>query len=142
MAIVQMPAQPGKGRGNKFNARKTWIDDPLTGAPLLFDSQGEAGRYCELCIRVRAGEISDLRRQVPYIFFVNGVRIATYEADFVYWDVPASEQVVEDFKSQATKTQTYLLKKKLMLACYGITIRESGAPAKPRSPRRKKGTAA
>src|SRR5690242_19685172 len=116
MAIVQLPAPQGKG--NKFNARKTWIDDPLTGAPLLFDSAGEAGRYCELCTLVRAGEVSDLRRQVPYIFVVNGVRVGVYQADFVYWDVRVSEQVVEDFKG--VRTDVYRMKQKLMLACYGI----------------------
>ena len=44
------------------------------------------------------------KRQVP---------IGNYVADFVYYDIFKGQKIVEDVKSEATKTQVYKLKKKL-----------------------------
>lgn len=88
-----------------------------------FDSQGELDRFLELSILERAGVISKLRHHVTYAFTVNGVKVGSYEADYVYEE--KGRVVVEDFKQQHTRTEAYQLRKKLMLACHGITIRES-----------------
>lgn len=96
-----------------------------------FDSAKEARRHAELKLLERAGEISNLRRQVPYELIPNQYngkklleRKVEYIADFVYHDNKTGEDVVEDTKSKATKTPVYIVKRKLLLFRYGIKIRE------------------
>lgn len=86
-----------------------------------FDSQREYARWCELKIMLGAGEIRDLHRQVRYDLKVNGVLVCYYVADFVYTTV-GNVTVVEDVKG--VRTGVFLLKKKLMKACWGVDIRE------------------
>lgn len=105
-------------RGRKYRNVPTVVDG------LRFDSKGEAARWGELRLLERAGAIADLRRQVVYPLEVNGVLVAAYVADFVYLE--GGETVVEDYKSAATRTAAYRLKAKLMLACHGIRVRETG----------------
>ena len=114
-----------------------------------FDSIHEYKRYRELLLLQRAGAISDLRRQVPFElipaqyeliptgeFFVRGERkgqekhkrvcveqSVVYNADFVY--TMDGKTVVEDAKSEATRTKDYIIKRKLLLYFYGIQIKES-----------------
>ena len=95
-----------------------------------FDSNKEGARYEELKLLQRAGEISDLRLQVPFELVPNQKRngkvierAVKYIADFVYTDKDG-ETVVEDVKSPATKTAVYTLKRKLMLWEFGIEIKE------------------
>lgn len=113
-----------------------------------FDSVHEYKRYRELLLLQRAGKISDLCRQVPfelipaqyeYIptgeFFVRGERkgqekvkrvcieqSVVYNADFVY--TMDGKTVVEDTKSDPTKTKDYIIKRKLILFLKGIKISE------------------
>jgi hypothetical protein len=69
---------------NKFNARKTTFDG------ITFDSKHEKDRYCELKQRLRDGEITDLKMQVPFElvpgFTCRGkkYRPIIYIADFMY----------------------------------------------------------
>lgn len=108
---------------------------------IVFDSKGELARWEELRLLERTGEVRELRRQVVYLLKVGRVKVGTYVADFVY-RIPVllhppggpSMEVVEDFKG--VRTPAYRLKKKLMLALYGIEILETGAPQ--RRPRRAK----
>ena len=125
--------------GTKYNATKVTVDGHT------FDSKHEANRYLELKLLERAGEISDLRLQVEYELIPNqydieerygknGRRLkpkevllerkCCYVADFVYTDNRTGETVVEDTKSEATRTPEYIIKRKLVLAKYGIRIRE------------------
>lgn len=90
---------------------------------IIFPSKKEASRYSELKMLLRSGYISDLRWQHPYKIVVNGVLICTYLADFRYLDKDGRE-VVEDVKSQPTKTAVYRLKAKLMLAVHAIRVIE------------------
>jgi hypothetical protein len=85
-----------------------------------FDSKREYARWCDLKNLQRAGEISDLRRQVRYPLIVNGVKVCTYVADFVY--VQGGATCVED--SKGVRTQAYVVKRKLMLALHSIDIKE------------------
>ena len=87
----------------------------------IFDSQREYRRWRELFAQQQAGRISGLRRQVPFKLHVNGIAICRYVADLVY--VENGQRVVEDVKGR--KTAMYLLKRKWMLAEYGIEIRET-----------------
>lgn len=120
---------------SKYHNEKTEVDG------IVFDSKKEANRYRELKLMEKAGEITDLRRQVKYELipaqYEMGTRIqgskvqtvercvekaVTYYADFVYRDNMTEETVVEDAKG--VKTEAYKIKKKLMLWVHGIKIRE------------------
>ena len=110
---------------NKYNAKKTLVDG------IVFASAAEAHRYKELKLLERAGEISDIRLQVPYVFTLKGKKIFTYYADFVYAKYRQQtlaviiELIVEDVKSKITcRIPIYRLKKKLIEAQYNIVIRE------------------
>lgn len=110
----------------------------------VFDSKKEFHRWSELSLLERAGEITNLQRQVPYLLipeqrapstevYKKGSRAGQpkpgpvlerkvmYVADFVYED--NGETVVEDAKGMRTKD--YVLKRKLMLYRYGIRIKET-----------------
>lgn len=110
---------------SKYGNRKTTVDG------FGFDSAKEARRYTELALLQRAGEISDLRRQVTFWLipaqYMGGKlveRPVGYVADFVYVDNKTGKTVVEDVKSKATKTPVYIIKRKLLLQNYGIRIVE------------------
>jgi DNA-binding transcriptional regulator PaaX len=96
---------------------------------MTFDSRHEMRRYQELDVLQCGGAIRNLKRQVPYDLAVNGIKVCRYVADAVYeelWPALGGEWrvVVEDAKSPATRTPAYKLKRALMRACLGITIRE------------------
>lgn len=105
----------------KYHAKRTRLDG------LTFDSQKEAQRYAELKLLERAGQIHSLRRQVKYELIpaqkIHGrtvERACSYIADFVYEE--NGQTVVEDVKGFRTKD--YLIKRKLMLERYGVSVRE------------------
>ncbi len=90
-----------------------------------FQSQKERDRYITLKMLQTARIIKDLECQVEFILAVEGKKVCSYYADFVYTDVISGKVIIEDVKSVATrKLSTYRIKKKLMQACYGITVRE------------------
>ena len=105
----------------KYKNRKLTIDGEV------FDSQREYARYRELALLERAGQISDLKRQVRYELIptqrIGGnvvEKSCVYIADFVYTE--NGETVVEDTKGFRTKD--YIIKRKLMLHVHGIRIKE------------------
>lgn len=106
---------------SKYNAKKTTVGTEI------YDSQFEAFRHQQLKLLERAGEIRNLRRQVPFVLIpsqrVGNVkeRAVSYIADFVYDDSEGS-QIVEDAKG--VKTKEYVIKRKLMLYIHGIAIKE------------------
>ena len=66
---------------------------------------------------------------------MNGQHICDYVADFVYAESflgsAVESVIVEDYKSLATMTPIFAIKRKLMLACHGIEIRVTGKGVKP-----------
>lgn len=86
-----------------------------------FDCKAEYGRWNRLKQFQDLGMITDLERQIPYRFEVNGVLICTYNADFRY-KMPDGTVVVEDYKGKII-TPEFRLKQKMMLAFYGIKLR-------------------
>lgn len=125
-AKLKLPGKPSKYRAV-----------PVVVDGIRFASKKEARRWGELKIFEKAGKIWSLERQVRYRCEVNGTLICTYVADFRYCRVPSSHSlpaskfwasgypaylVVEDVKG--FRTREYQMKRKLMLACYGITITE------------------
>lgn len=92
---------------------------------ITFDSKKEMYRYRELKLLLKAGEIVDLKLQVPFTlqeaftdYTGKKQRPITYLADFVYVDKEKKQQVVEDVKGM--RTEKYLLKKKLFLYKYPL----------------------
>ena len=69
----------------------------------------------------KSGIISNLELQKRFKFVVNGVAICSYVADFCYLDASGRE-CVEDVKG--FKTREYVIKSKLMIACFGIRVTE------------------
>ncbi len=104
-------------RSKESKWRNTPVGDPHDGH---FDSTLEHTTWIDLKRRQQAGEISDLKRQVTYHLKVSGVHVCSYRADFVFQE--GGRQVVADAKGKATGE--YILKYKLMLAVWGIRIRE------------------
>jgi len=101
----------------KYNNVKKEVDGKK------FDSTKESKRYLELKSMVERGEISELHEQVKFTFAHNGVKICSYIADFTY--NKNGKEVVEDVKSEMTKKlPVYKMKKKMMVAFFGIEINE------------------
>ena len=126
-----------KSKKAKYNNRKIKVDG------VVFDSVKEYKRYCQLQAMEEAGEIKDLQRQARFELIpsqrepdrvgprggkIEGKvieRASVYTADFAYFDNRTGEMVVEDIKGgSATKTEAYVLRRKLMLYVHGIRIRE------------------
>lgn len=88
-----------------------------------FDSQRELTRWGELKLLQRAGEISNLRRQVPFELIpkMSGQRATYFVADFVYEE--KGRTVVED--SKGYRNRLYMLKRKLMMYRHQIEVVET-----------------
>jgi len=106
---------------NKYNAVKVEIDG------MKFDSKKEAARYSELVLIQRAGKISFLERQVPFVlqdkFEYQGekIREIKYIADFTY--IEDGKKIIEDVKSWITqKRPDYKIKVKLLMKRYPTYI--------------------
>lgn len=100
----------------KFRAIRTEVDG------ITFASRKEARRYSELKLLERAKQISGLELQPVYRLEVNGALICKYLPDFRY--IQDGKLVVEDVKSDPTKTPVYRIKKKLLAALFGIEVKE------------------
>ncbi|MBO9099460.1 MULTISPECIES: DUF1064 domain-containing protein [unclassified Rhizobium] len=107
-----LPAKPAKLQ--KYGNEKVLHDG------VLFDSKAERNYYAHLKLRERAGEIEDLKLQRPFDLMVNGVLVARYVADMVFFDRITRRRRVVDVKGCVTPA--FRLKAKLMKACHGIEI--------------------
>jgi hypothetical protein len=97
-------------RPSKYHATKTELDG------ITFDSKAESKRYAELKLLYRAHLISDIELQPKFPMIVNGVKVCTYIADFMYIDTATGETIAEDVKG--CRTPVYSIKQKLFAACY------------------------
>ena len=81
-------------------------------------------RYLELKMLEKGGAIKDLELQKEFIlqpsYKKNGktIRKISYIADFIYYSFTERKTIIEDVKSEATKTQVYKLKKKIFEYVY------------------------
>ena len=113
-----------KAKRNKYNNQKPIFNGQK------FDSIKELQRYKILLFAEKSGKIQDLDRQVKFLLIPTQKdekgkaieREVSYYADFVYTDTETGLLVVEDVKG--VKTDAYIIKRKLMLALYGIQIKE------------------
>jgi hypothetical protein len=101
-------------KANKYKNQEIEIDG------IKFKSKKESRRYVELRMLQKAGEITDLRLQVPYELNEGGAFSYKYLADFVY--IRGGKEVVEDAKGYRTKE--YKKKKRLMKKVHNIEIKE------------------
>lgn len=102
-------------RRNKYNAKKTVIDG------ITFDSKAESNYYAMLKIREKAGEISNIELQKPYLLLAdNDVLVATYKADFAFHDYIENRYRVIDVKGFDTPLSRH--KRKHVKAQYGIDV--------------------
>lgn len=112
---------PKAHRHSKYNNVR------FTDSEGSWDSKKERKRWELLRLRESAGQIQNLRRQVPYelipVSFKKHKRLRpiTYVADFVYEE--EGQTIVED--SKGVRNKVYLLKKRLMWEKYGIDILET-----------------
>lgn len=106
---------------SKYHNRKTVFDG------ITFDSKKEAERYGELSMLQRAGKISCLAIQCPYVVLDDYVldgkkhRGITYIADFEYLD---NEKKIHTEDVKGVRTDVYKLKKKMFESRYVRTIEE------------------
>ena len=123
----------------------------MTVDGITFDSKKEYKRWRELCLLQKAGEITDLERQVKFELipaqtrtietgerykrndFARGIsagdpktKTVTLEKACVYVAdfvyKQDGKQVVEDTKG--VRTEAYIIKRKMMLWVYGIKVKE------------------
>lgn len=124
MTAAQLIADQSKPQGEKNAAGKNSKRTFAHG--FWFDSKKEAKRWGELLLLEKAGQISDLKRQVRIqligrdgpILTPTG-RVMVYKADFTYNE--GGQLVVEDAKGYAA--DIYLIKKAI-LAAQGVNVRE------------------
>lgn len=116
------PAERSRG-GQKYGNVK--VED----GGITFDSKAEHKHWLHLKLRERAGEIKQLRLQVPYELIPAQARPSggkerptVYIADFVYVEAKTGKEIVADVKGAATPE--YRLKRKLLLWRHGIEILE------------------
>ena len=126
---------------SKYKAKKTIVDG------IIFDSQKEAQRWCELRLLEKAGVIKNLQRQVPFVIIPTqyeevvrfsqktgkqlksktkvAEKVCLYYADFTYLE--NENLVVEDVKGckKGEAYDLFVIKRKLMLERYGIKIKET-----------------
>ena len=121
---------------SKYHSEKVTIDGET------FDSRKEARRWQELRLLQKAGQISELRRQVKFVLIPTQrgpeeigpkggrkpgkvlEKELDYVADFVYEE--DGEKVVEDVKGykEGGAYRVFAIKRKLMRFVHGIGIRE------------------
>ena len=65
--------------------------------------------------------VVSIEEQVPYPFVINDVKVCTYLLDF---KVTFADGRVEFIDVKGVKTDVYRIKSKLLLAIYGIKIKE------------------
>lgn len=112
------------GKKSKYGNRVTYVNE------VKFDSAREAERYQVLMIRLGAGEIEKLKLQPEFTItesyrMPDGrlVKAQRYRADFSYIVKDTGEYVVEDVKTEGTKTRVFINKAKMIYEKYGIDVK-------------------
>jgi hypothetical protein len=125
-------------RRSKYGAQKVVTFD-ADGNQVKIDSKLEARRFGQLQLMQKAGEISNLRRQVRFDFksmrepgkpvrYVDSKRAFHYLCDFVY--ERDGKTIYEDAKGVSKRE--YLIKKMFMWDHHGILLTEHRRPRKAR----------
>ena len=114
-----------------YYSKNKYGNHKVTFQGMKYDSKKEAQRHYELKLLQRAGEITELKTQIPFVLLdsVNIIKngkkskqsAVKYIADFVYINDLGIE-VVEDVKGY--KTSEYKKKKKIVEHLFKIKITE------------------
>lgn len=100
-----------KEKKSKYKANKVEIDG------IKFDSQKEADYYCELKLRVVAGDIKGFCRQPEFVLAPN----LRYKADFIVFNNDGTSEIID---VKGFKTQVYKDKKKVFEDRFNLKIIE------------------
>jgi hypothetical protein len=103
-------------------AKFKYKNQPVEEDGYRFASKREHKRYCQLKLLEMGHEIESLELQPRFPIAIGMVKICTYIGDFRYRDRRTGDLIVEDVKG--VRTREYIIKKKLVKACYGIEIVE------------------
>ena len=123
--MLRMTAAEFKARALKKECRIKNVRRKVVNG-IEFDSTREARRHQDLMLMQQAGQITGLRRQVPFAIEINGVHVCVWIADFVYWQQDKSGRNVKRVEDcKGWKTDVYKLKKKMVEAYYGFRIIET-----------------
>lgn len=106
------------GRTSKYKSIPTQTADGQK-----FKSALEADYYNRCWVLQRSGEVTQIEREVRFELNVNGVFVAAYMLDFRITYADGRVEHV-DCKSEPTVTALYKIKRALMLAIYGIELKE------------------
>ncbi len=99
-----------RSQGNKYGAKKTEFKGEI------YDSKGEAGLAAEIDIRIKAGQVESVERQVRFLLFGRGgAKICTHVVDFVL-TMPDGSLEVWEYKGM--ETRDFKIKYKLFLDNY------------------------
>nr|WMC99319.1 DUF1064 domain-containing protein [Aminobacter aminovorans] len=98
----------------KYKAQPVEIDG------IRFASKLEGRFYSNLKLLERAGEVTSVELQKPFLITINGKVICTYRCDFAFFDLKLNKPRVVDTKGM--DTPVFKLKRKLVEAQHGITI--------------------
>jgi hypothetical protein len=101
------------GKPNKYRNKPTEVDG------IRFQSRLEARWWLVLRDRERCGEISELKRQVPYDLQVNGHKICRYVADYRWLDKTGTPHIAD---AKGALTREFIIKAKLVRALIGIEV--------------------
>ena len=96
---------------SKYGAIKTSVDGQT------FDSKKEADYYCNLKIRLQAGDIKGFCLQ-PVFILAPGLK---YKADFIVFN---NDETAEIIDTKGFKTKEYITKKKVFEDKYNLKIKE------------------
>lgn len=96
---------------SKYRANKISIDGHT------FDSQKEADYYCELKIRLQAGQINGFCIQPTFILAPK----LKYKADFIVFNKDNSTEIID---VKGVKTKEYIAKKKVFEDKFNLKITE------------------
>lgn len=121
-----LPSQPAgpKLRRSKYGNKRVTHDG------MTFDSKAEVRWWEQLKLRQMAGEISDLKRQVPFLLVINSVpvkirsdgypkgRVCRYTADFTYTE--GGVRRILDVKGADDPASR--LRRAVVEAIYGVVV--------------------
>ncbi len=103
--------QKKSNRKSKYGAVKTSVDGQT------FDSKKEADYYCNLKLRLQAGEIKGFCLQ-PVFILAPGLK---YKADFIVFHNDGTSEIID---TKGFKTKEYIAKKKVFEDKYNLQIKE------------------
>ena len=103
-----------KSKTTKYNQKKVVISG------INFDSKTEAKRYRELLLLEKAGHIKNIKIHPNFVLQKankkNREHQISYSPDFRYTRTHDGQDVAEEVKSKATRTEAYSIRRRLFLS--------------------------